>query len=1653
MTEQKAKFGVLVQRGKEQYVIEGKEHPVPPELVPPPPTPGWYCTRSDGYGSIHIWCALTDPRAGGGCAGRFYNLCERGEKHNSSAYIVNFGIVPRGEKPIKIKLGRWELDYTYDGGLDNVYASPGYFEYMIKAWGDVDKFNFYRDCSGNTSIAPNEPFKTYVWDDYAWIEFDPSSVDTGNYTVNVQIKIRPTPSCCNCTFTSLLPFWASWWPVHAACIDRMLEPYKSYDFGTLRIYENKEANFTIRNNINTTLLTDVWIDGPDAPDFDIIEGPKGKFYLWPNNHANIKIRWNPQVLGNQTAKLNISCDNGYWDYCYLLGCSEKPPCEHLYIYPPGSGVQASECSWGELLVGQSETKQFAVRNFHRENQIVNIKLYGDSDFRITDGGGTRELESNLGSEELKTHYVSIEFSPTSPGEKTAYIVLEPCNASMLIKGSGKSAVVFDPWKYDFGAQKTGFCSDTVPFNIKNIGDENAEVSVSIQGGKSKNFELVEGFNDTLYSGSQETVRVRFCPVEEDDLEAYLCAEVKAEGSDYINVTANLCGRGCLRYSTAYIEVNPQEISFGETFVGSESEKDLIIKSVGCYDANFRLEISGDECFSIQPLNTTLTLKQGNTGTFTIKFSPTKSGNFTANILVKGLNCNDAEVTVSGSAISLGEVLKIEPGSHDFDVGVSNWKCSDSKNFTIYNSASETINFTLSIGGKNAADFVVLEGEGDQSLPPNSYINAEVQFCPKSGGGQKEAFLIVEPYSPKAENISAKIMGMALVPCQFNLTPLQYDFGSRLINTCSDEVNFTITHISGNQARLSITLVGDAQHFTITQKPDGLFPIHGSGAIKVKYCPKSAGNHTAYLVITPDICDGFSATLIGRGEEAPVGAPSFKISPFSYDFGEVLQGECSPIKNFTITNEGQAAGHISAQLMGDDPEKFKIVSQVGPNKIPPGGWHSIGVKFCPETTGDFRAQLWINTSWEYGSVPDVVASLKGSGVGGYNAEFTPAELDFGSALVGECSEEKKIRLINTGSENMTVYIQLVDSRNFTITQGAGYHYLTVGEEYPIKAKFCPSQSGDVSTTITAIPKEGEVYPSASLSGKGKEKCAIQIQPSSYNFGEVYIGESSNTKFKIKNTGSGSALLNLSITGVDAESFSIGGNTSFILPSESEVETKISFRPTSEGKKQAFLLAIPDACSFEWSLLSGEGKEKPLCMLNVSPTNIDFGSIPLHSYSPNITVTVVNIDSVETNIYEISLTGNNPEDFDAPTGPAGVVPAGNSIEIPVKFCPSSTGDKSAYLLIKSDNCTIGTTVYLQGEGLESESNPSWDPNPPSKNPSPGRWYALGAVKSTQSPGYGMIISHCPKSNWLACSDKPVYIFYLDHKGCLWMRDVSGILWIYNLYTGRYTYYNIGKGTFPVFALGGTKQGGNKIEICYWIDPGFVVFAEASWENEMWSEISLITSYATDFSEPNMVYWYPPYFFFLNRTSDNRLALWSVYEGLVKAVSLDWSPQYATRTDDERIWVNSENSNILVSFNSELEEEETITFSSSRAFNGLARNSHGDIVAIDTASNELIVLLAEENYSGIHTIWLPQQWFSALSEGASRWEGGYSLFSTNSAPFLSVHIKDFAKGSFSRSKAFGGEINNLNLRGDAGLLSYSTWKWSWKPDTKAIETFLGE
>jgi len=436
--------------------------------------------------------------------------------------------------------------------------------------------------------------------------------------------------------------------------------------------------------------------------------------------------------------------------------------------------------------------------------------------------------------------------------------------------------------------------------------------------------------------------------------------------------------------------------------------------------------------------------------------------------------------------------------------------------------------------------------------------------------------------------------------------------------------------------------------------------------------------------------------------------------------------------------------------------------------------------------------------------------------------------------------------------------------------------------------------------------------------------------------------------------------------------------------------------------------------------------------------------VHDYSENKTVILINKDTITANL-ALSLEGPDYHDFNY--SPASLsLPPNSSIPIVFNFKPSSPGKKTAWLDIKSNNCTAGIIIYLQGEGVALDAGePGWDADPPAETPIRNRWQALGAVKSSIAPGYGIVQAHCPKTVWLNYPPKSAYIYYLDYRGCLWARCGDGKLYIYNLYNNATAVFDLGAGTNLVFALGNFNSKRDTQQICYWQDPNFIVFAESEWNGSIWGEPQEITRWSTGSGVANMIYWYPPNFLLLLK-NENRLELWNEREGLVAVEYLDFPPHYATRDKNNRIWVSAEYSNKLININSSLEDKDIEIYAESRQFAGISTSSQFDIVAIDKANEELIIRLADEDYFTSYKVNLP-----GIQEGCARWEGGYCLFTTENDGFIGIHLRNAAIEDGSRKIVFGAFERNLNLRGDAGLLMYSEWAWKWQPNREILNARL--
>jgi subtilisin family serine protease len=215
--------------------------------------------------------------------------------------------------------------------------------------------------------------------------------------------------------------------------------------------------------------------------------------------------------------------------------------------------------------------------------------------------------------------------------------------------------------------------------------------------------------------------------------------------------------------------------------------------------------------------------------------------------------------------------------------------------------------------------------------------------------------------------------------------------------------------------------------------------------------------------------------------------------------------------------------------------------------------------------------------------------------------------------------------------------------------------------------------------------------------------IQVAPTSYDFGNVTIGESPTVTVTIENTGDSDLKLGqLNLAGTD---FAIRNDncSNTAVTAGNTCTIKVTFAPQTEGAKNA-TLSIPSNDSDTATAtvtLTGNGIAAVVLVpdISITPTSHDFGDVEVGE-SPSVTVTISNTGDSDLELGQLNLAGTDfaiRNDNCANTA----VTAGNTCTIKVSFAPQTEGAKNATLSIPSnDPDTATATVTLTGNGIANE-----------------------------------------------------------------------------------------------------------------------------------------------------------------------------------------------------------------------------------------------------------------------------------------------------------------------------------------------------------------
>jgi len=581
----------------------------------------------------------------------------------------------------------------------------------------------------------------------------------------------------------------------------------------------------------------------------------------------------------------------------------------------------------------------------------------------------------------------------------------------------------------------------------------------------------------------------------------------------------------------------------------------------------------------------------------------------------------------------------------------------------------------------------------------------------------------------------------------------FDFGNIYVDSNNSSVPITIKNTGKADIKLTgtvhkIDIRGDVAAFTVdTSLLKSKIPPNRTAAFAIIFNPKSEGLKTATISIpnNDELRNPYTFTIIGTGVTPEISVKQGSINLASdssiYNFDKMYVGYSGADVTFTIENTGTGDLHLTGSpdiiaICGSDAAMFSIKQSSTSSQVEPESSTSFQVSFEPTTFGNTSAIISIEnndldenpfrfTITGLGIDPGIVvqdSSLNAiaNGTGSF---------DFRNIIKNETIDET-FSITNLGKTDLI----LTGTPKVVITgSGASAFEVTSQPTSPIlpsksslfSIKFLPNASTIYSATVSISNNDYNDSPyTFTIKGTGVEP-EINIQDSSSNnivcgsgsfdFSDVNVNSSDSETFTIQNIGSADLVLSgspkVTISGSGAAAFSVTTQPSSPIQPSNNTTFTIEFEPTNRINYSA-TVSIPNNDLNEnpyTFTVNGRGIA-PEINLKQGSNNIvsgtgsyNFGNHYSGHSSSSITFTIENLGNMNLNLTGspdlIAKSGTHAAMFtinqSSTTTP--VTPSG-STTFSIVFRPSSTGNKSATILIANDDFDENPyTFTVSGTGI--------------------------------------------------------------------------------------------------------------------------------------------------------------------------------------------------------------------------------------------------------------------------------------------------------------------------------------------------------------------
>ena len=209
--------------------------------------------------------------------------------------------------------------------------------------------------------------------------------------------------------------------------------------------------------------------------------------------------------------------------------------------------------------------------------------------------------------------------------------------------------------------------------------------------------------------------------------------------------------------------------------------------------------------------------------------------------------------------------------------------------------------------------------------------------------------------------------------------------------------------------------------------------------------------------------------------------------------------------------------------------------------------------------------------------------------------------------------------------------------------------------------------------------------------------IELDPNPLNYGPTNVGATSQGTVTVRKKSGFLPVLVFGSFLTHPFHFSQNDGCAFVLLDDNnscEIET--TFSPNREGFFHSHLVVLAtDRHVLNFGSLIGRGVRP---VVELDPTNIDYGSQPQGVATPPTFVQVTNVGTGDLNVSQVAITqGSNVFSIDSEDCTSAPVPPQGSCMVGVIFTPDAIADFTGELSISDDADDSPQTVSLEGQGV--------------------------------------------------------------------------------------------------------------------------------------------------------------------------------------------------------------------------------------------------------------------------------------------------------------------------------------------------------------------